>query len=61
MRDMKAKKKNLPLLSEVISKVKNLEELTDEEELIYLMYIEEVPEADARQIINSRSLEDADE
>ena len=56
-------KKNIlpPQLAEVIHKVKRMEELSQEEELVYLMYIEEVPEEEARKIINNRSYEDADE
>ena len=50
-----------PQLAEVILKVKRREELNQEEELIYLMYIEEVPEEEARKIINNRSYEGADD
>jgi hypothetical protein len=42
---------NLPLLADVIFKVKQLQELTPEEELVYLMNIEKFSEDQARAII----------
>ncbi len=41
----------LPKLADVIWKVRQLQELTPEEEFIYLVYIEEVPEHLAQEMI----------
>jgi hypothetical protein len=37
-----------PFLADVISKVKHLEELTPEEEVVYLVHIEDMPEGEAK-------------
>ena len=42
-----------PLLANIIVKVKNREELTPEEELVYLVYIEGLPEDKAIKLIFS--------
>ena len=41
----------LPKIEDVILKVKQLQELTPQEELVYLICIEEVPEAEALRMI----------
>jgi hypothetical protein len=42
---------SLPKLADVIVKVKQLQNLTPAEEFVYLIYIEEVPEELAQQMI----------
>ena len=44
----------LPTLADVILKVRQLENLTPLEEFVYLVYIEEVPEELAREMIAGR-------
>ena len=43
------------LIADVIIKVKNLEELTAEEDLIYLVYIEGIPKEEAVHLIAQES------
>lgn len=45
----------LPSLADVIAKIKQQQELTPAEELVYLIYIEEVSEEDALKIIDINS------
>ena len=45
---------SLPKLADVILKVKQLQNLTPAEEFVYLVYIEEVPEDLAREMIAER-------
>jgi hypothetical protein len=45
---------SLPKLANVILKVKQLQNLTPAEEFVYLIYIEEVPEELAREMIEGR-------
>jgi hypothetical protein len=45
---------SLPKLADVILKVKQLQNLTPAEEFVYLIYIEEVPEDLAREMIRER-------
>ncbi len=42
---------SLPQLADVIMKVRQLQELTPEEEFVYLVFIEEVPENLAKEMI----------
>ncbi len=51
----------LPSIVDVIVKIKQMEELKADEELVYLMYIEKIPEAVARKMINDESYENADD
>jgi len=46
-------KKDLPVLADVIAKVKQRKELTAEEELVYLMYIEGLPEEKAIKLVSA--------
>ena len=45
---------SLPKLADVILKVRQLQNLSPAEEFVYLLYIEEVPEDLAREIIEGR-------
>ena len=45
--------KKLPDLADVIVKVKHLKELTPEEDLVYLIHIEEIPEDEAKMMIKA--------
>lgn len=46
---------SLPKLADVILKVRQLQNLSPAEEFVYLMYIEEVPEDLAREMIEGRA------
>ena len=45
------KKQHLPSLDNVILKVKQLQDLTPEEELVYYTQIENIPEEEAKKIL----------
>ena len=44
-------KKSLPTLTAVIKKIKQLEDLTPEEELVYYTRIEKIPKEEAKRIL----------
>ncbi len=46
--------KPLPKIADVILKVKKSKKLKPEEEVVYLMYIEDVREDEARKIVSKR-------
>lgn len=41
----------IPMLADVIRKIKGLQDLTPEEELVYLVFIEKLPVEKAKKII----------